>query len=163
MDTQLPRYAQRPPRVQPDPGRGAAYAPNTARARAHQRHTGLRAVGLALLLLATPGCGALLLVGGASGSAIAFATGELRATEDNSLAALDEACRIAVETLGYEEVESTRSEGRARWRAVTVGGDPVDIHLIAKESDETVVRIRIGVFGNEGRSRLVLEQIRQSL
>jgi hypothetical protein len=43
------------------------------------------------------------------------------------------------------------------------GGDPVDIRLIAKDDDQTDLRIRIGVFGNEARSRLVLEQIRQAL
>lgn len=122
-----------------------------------------RAILLCLSLLAAPGCGALLLVGGAGTSAIAFATGELRATEEASLAALDEACRVAVETLGYSEIESSRDDEKARWQAVTAGGEPVDIHLHAKRPDQTEVRIRIGVFGHEGRSRLVLEQIRQSL
>jgi hypothetical protein len=123
----------------------------------------VKAALLTLLLLGTPGCGALLLVGGAGTSAIAFATGELQVTEEAPLMALDEACQIAVETLGYEDIQSTRDTDRARWRAVTAGGDPVDIRLSAKEPDRTEVRIRIGVFGSEGRSRLVLEQIRQSL
>ena len=43
------------------------------------------------------------------------------------------------------------------------GGDPVDIRLIFRSEDKTDLRIRIGVFGNEARSRLVLEQIRQAL
>lgn len=118
---------------------------------------------LGALLLGMPGCGALLLVGGAGTSAIAFATGELRATEDAPLTAVDDACRIAIETLGYKDVESTRDAKKVRWQATTAGGEPVDIHLTAREPDETGVRIRIGVFGHEGRSRLVLEQIRQSL
>lgn len=124
-------------------------------------------LGLAALLLAiavgSAGCGALLLVGGAGTSAIAFATGELRATEDVPLAELDAACESAIETLGYREVEAHRETDKVRWQATTPGGDPVDIRLTAKGSDQTTVRIRIGVFGDEGRSRLVLEQIRQSL
>ena len=118
---------------------------------------------LLALTVCSTGCGALLLVGGAGTSAIAFATGELRATEDAPIEELDAACESAIETLGYQKVEVHRETGKVRWQATTPGGDPVDIRLIAKESDRTTVRIRIGVFGDEGRSRLVLEQIRQSL
>ena len=110
-----------------------------------------------------PGCGLLLLVGGAGTSAIAFATGELRVTEDTSLAALDQATGAAVETLRYAEIDAQREADRVRWQARTAGGDPVDIRLIARGPERTDLRIRIGVFGNEARSRLVLEQIRQSL
>ncbi len=124
-------------------------------------------VSLTTLLLAaagfTTGCGALLLVGGAGTSAIAFATGELRATEKTPLVELHEACRVAVVALGYEEVEAVRDADKVRWRATTAGGDPVDIRLRARGPERTEVRIRVGIFGNEARSRLVLEQIRQSL
>lgn len=109
------------------------------------------------------GCGALLLVGGAGTSAIAFATGELRSQEEHSLTALDQACALAVEALAYDEIETEREEDRIRWRARTAGGDPVDIQLISKGPEETELRIRVGVFGDETRSRLVLEQIHQSL
>ena len=63
-----------------------------------------------------------------------------------------------------ESATGTKDLGdRIRWRATTAGGDPVDIRLIAKGDEQTDLRIRIGVFGNEARSRLVLEQIRQAL
>ena len=124
----------------------------------------LGVAGLLLTLaVCSAGCGALLLVGGAGTSAIAFATGELRATEDVPIEQLDAACERAIETLGYQKVEAHRQAEKVRWQATTPGGDPVDIRLIAKKSDQTTIRIRIGVFGDEGRSRLVLEQIRQSL
>jgi hypothetical protein len=115
------------------------------------------------LMLLSSGCSALLLLGGAGTSAIAFATGELRATEEVPLADLDPACGIALETLGYSEIEFDRSADRARWQAKTAGGDPVDIRLRAKGPNRTEIRIRVGVFGDETRSRLVLEQIHQSL
>lgn len=102
-------------------------------------------------------------MGGAGTSAIAFATGELRATEEAPLAALDGATARALETLGYEDLEVELGEDRVRWRATTPSGDPVDIRLLARGPERTAVRIRIGVFGDEPRSRLVLEQIRQSL
>lgn len=109
------------------------------------------------------GCGALLLLGGAGSSAIAFATGELRTTEETRLTRLDVATGLAFETLGYEAIESTRAPGRVHWQARTPGGDPVHLHLRARSKERTRLRIRVGVFGDESRSRLVLEQIRQSL
>lgn len=122
---------------------------------------------LAALFAATllqSGCGVLLLAGGAGTSAIAFATGELRVTENVPLETLHEATKSAVETLRYLDAEAILEEnGRIRWRATTAGGDPVDIRLVARGEDRTDLRIRIGVFGNEARSRLVLEQIRQAL
>ena len=121
------------------------------------------AFALAWAAWATSGCGALLLVGGAGTSAIAFATGELRSTEDVPIASLDEACARAIDTLGYDEIETDRSADRVRWQARTAGGDPVDIRLVAKAPERTELRIRIGVFGDETRSRLVREQIQQSL
>jgi hypothetical protein len=125
------------------------------------RIAGLSAlIGLAAL---SPGCGALLLVGGAGTSAIAFATGELRSRESTPLAELDAAVATAVDVLGYDEVETERDADRIRWLARTAGGDRVDIRLLAKGRDSTQLRIRIGVFGDEAKSRLVLEQIHQAL
>ena len=108
------------------------------------------------------GCGALVL-GGSRSSSITFEAGELRSNEENSLAELDLACREAVETLGYEQIQTTREEGLIRWTARTAGGESVDLQLARKSSMRTELRIRIGVLGNEAKSRLVLEQIHQSL
>lgn len=115
------------------------------------------------MVLAQGGCGALLLVGGAGTSAIAFATGELRVTEAASLTQVHDATRLAVEALRYADAEAVLTKDNVRWTATTAGGDPVDIRLYADGPEQTELRIRIGIFGNEARSRLVLEQIRQSL
>lgn len=131
--------------------------------RAGPRAPGLVAGLACLAVTLQAGCGALLLVGGAGTSAIAFATGELRVTEAVPLRTLEQATATAVETLRYDDPEALREPDRVHFRATTAGGDPVVIRLIARGPERTDVRIRIGVFGNEARSRLVLEQIRQSL
>lgn len=115
------------------------------------------------LIACSTGCGALLLVGGAGTSAIAFATGELRSREETPLAEVDAAVATAVDVLGYDEVETERDADRIRWRARTAAGDRVDIRLLARGRDSTELRIRIGVFGDEAKSRLVLEHIHQAL
>jgi len=108
------------------------------------------------------GCG-MLLSSRLSESTITFEAGELRSNEETSLADLERACRKAVETLGYEEIETTPEPDQIRLTARTVGGEPVELQLSAKGSSRTELRIRVGVLGNEARSRLVLEQIHQSL
>ena len=115
------------------------------------------------LIAASSGCGALLLVGGAGTSAIAFATGELRSTEDAAMEDVEAACAVAIDRLGYEDVEVEREADRVRFRARTAGGEPVDLRVLARGPERTELRIRIGVFGDETTSRLVLEEIHQSL
>ena len=110
-----------------------------------------------------PGCGALLLIGGPDANTIVFETGELRSNEAVPLAELDLACQKAVEMLGYENVETFHEADSIHLSAQTAGGDPVELQLAATSSKQTELRIRVGVLGNEARSRLVLEQIHQSL
>lgn len=128
-----------------------------------RRRTSVRLLLILGLAIGSGGCGALLLVGGAGTSAIAFATGELRVTEDVPLSALDTACLFAVERLAYEDIRIERDADRVRFRARTPGGEPVDLRLLAKGPEKTDLRIRIGTFGDESTSRLVLEEIHQSL
>ncbi len=135
--------------------------PRSSASRRASRCAALAA--LTAVVAASNGCGALLLLGGAGTSAIAFATGELRSREPSPLARLDAACATAVDVLSYDAVETERDANQIRWRARTAAGDPVDIRLVAKGPDATEVRIRIGVFGDEAKSRLVLEEIHQAL
>lgn len=136
----------------------------TRRSRTARRLPRLAALAaLSGVVAASSGCGALLLIGGAGTSAIAFATGELRSREPSPLARLDAACATAVDVLSYDAVETEREANQVRWRARTAAGDPVDIRLVAKGPEATEVRIRIGVFGDEAKSRLVLEEIHQAL
>lgn len=109
------------------------------------------------------GCGALLRISGSETDTISFEAGELRSIEAVPLAKLDAACAKAALSLGYDEVHATREKNRVLLTARTVGGEPVELQLAAKYSKRTELRIRVGVLGNEARSRLLLEQIHQSL
>ena len=118
---------------------------------------------MVLLTALATGCGTLGLIGGSNRSPITFETGELRSNEEVPLAELDLACRKAIEILGYEEIEATHEADRVHRKARMAGGDTVELQLFARSSKRTELRIRVGVLGNEARSRLVLEQIHQSL
>ena len=116
-----------------------------------------------LFVLTSGGCGALILPGAAATSPITFTTGELHSTEEVSLGELDDACKAAIERLAYEKLDVSREADQVRFRARTTGGEPVDLHLFARGPLRTELRIRIGLFGDETTSRLVLEEVRQSL
>lgn len=121
------------------------------------------ALVIALLIALATGCGTLLKLAGSEADAIIFKTGELRTMEEVPLTELDLACQKAVEKLGYEEIAMTYEADSIRLTARTAGGEPVELQLAATRPRRTELRIRIGVLGNEARSRLVLEQIHQSL
>jgi len=121
-------------------------------------------IWLFIVLLATAGgCGGMILAADPVTSGGAFEAGELRSTQEAPLSQVDSACEQAIERLGYEDVEIERETDRIRYRARSVGGEPVDIRLVANDSEHTDVRIRIGILGDETTSRLVLEEIHQSL
>jgi hypothetical protein len=129
-----------------------------------RNHSAITMLALTVLVatLAT-GCSGLLFVGGPEAEPISFEAGELRSTEQATLAELDSASRAAIEAIGCDIVDVQRETEQIRWQARTAGGDPVDVLLIATSTKQTELRIRIGVLGDETRSRLVLEEIQQSL
>lgn len=117
----------------------------------------------ASLIVSLGGCGLLPISSGDGASKIAFSTGVLRSNEETSFAAVDAACTVALDRLGYGDLEVERETDRTRFRARTAGGEPVDVRVFERGPSLTELRIRIGLFGNETTSRLVLEQIHQSL
>ena len=115
---------------------------------------------LVLTLAGSAGCGALLRLAETESDEIAFADGVLSVTEKSPLSEVHEACHRAYRALGYQEVTNADPN---RLQAKTPSGDPVDILLTAKDPQRTELKIQIGVIGNEAHSRLLLEQIRQSI
>lgn len=120
-------------------------------------------LALACLAAFGTGCGWLASFGGPPPGTISFASGELLSIEPHALQALDVASGSAIQAMGYAEAEASREEGRVRWQARTAGGEPVEIRLDAKDEKTTELRIRVGVLGDEARSRLLLEQVHRAL
>jgi hypothetical protein len=121
---------------------------------------------LAITLALVPfcaGCIALPFITGRDDNPIVFAEGELRSAETASLEDLAVACRAAIDILGYDQADIFREEEQIRWQTQTAGGDPVEIHLTMAGRNPILLRIRIGIIGDEARSRLVLEEIHRAL
>ncbi|HIG72465.1 MAG: DUF3568 family protein [Myxococcales bacterium] len=129
-----------------------------------RNHLAIKVMAAAIVLAVIgTGCVALQLFAGGDDNPITFTDGELQSTESASFENLVVACRAAIEILGYDESDTLREEEHIRWQARTAGGDPVEIQLTTTDQKRIMLRIRIGIIGDEARSRLVLEEIHQSL
>ncbi len=124
--------------------------------------TGLRLL-VCLALLAPTGCAAVLLAGGAAAGAgtVAYVRGDLESTEELTLDQAWSASRAALADLDLT-VTATEKDGTSA--SVTARGADERRILVTlqRRSDRlTHLRIRVGIFGDEALSHIVLEKIRQ--
>jgi hypothetical protein len=111
------------------------------------------------------GCAVVLIGSGAIAGAglVAYAKGELSAIEEVSFPRAWAAAQAAMDDLDLTIVSRQRGEVSAK--LVARGGDNrrVTVSLERQVGDLTEIRVRVGIFGEESLSRLVLEKIRQRL
>jgi len=120
-------------------------------------------VALALPVTAT-GCVALAIGGAAAGVAgIAYTTGDLEATIAAPLDEVWSATQEANQELGFAVKTRAKDQLGARLESTQARGDDVKIHLESLGEKTTKVSIRIGTFGNEQQSRLILRRIQENL
>ena len=116
-------------------------------------------------LAAQLSCAALLVGGGAIAGAgmVAYAKGELSATEEASFPRVWAAAQAAMDDLEFTIV--SREMGEVAAKLVARGSDNrrVTVNLERHVGDLTEIRVRVGIFGEESLSRLVLDKIRQRL
>ncbi len=119
---------------------------------------------LGILLFSSSGCVALLVGGGAGAGTVAYINGELKSTEEASIDRTWEAAQEAVKDLEFvitsKEKENTSS---AKLIARDAGDKKIEIELKKVSEHLTRVTIRVGVFGDEPLSRLILERLKKSL
>jgi endo-beta-N-acetylglucosaminidase D len=123
---------------------------------------------LIILLMGTAGlvqgCGLeLLLVGAGAAGTIAYVRGDLEAVESEKLDVLYEATLKAVEKLEL----SVTTKSKDAMSAMVVVRDAQDkkitIKLKAVTEEATKLYIRVGIFGSETKSRLIYQEIHESL
>jgi hypothetical protein len=116
-------------------------------------------VGMAV---STGGC-LLLAVGAGAAGTVAYMGGDLEAVESRNLADVYEATLKAAEQL---ELRTTK-ESKDALSAVIVARDAQDkkvtIKLRAPSEESTKISIRVGVFGDETKSRLIYQKIHDNL
>ena len=105
-----------------------------------------------------PGC--FLVAVGAAGAAgagtVAYVRGELDATLGSPFASVVEATSRAVNKLQFTTVRETKDALTYELVTRTADDKKVDILVTNKAENLTRVRIRIGLFGSEDESRIIL-------
>ncbi|UJS18034.1 MAG: DUF3568 domain-containing protein [Candidatus Jettenia sp.] len=98
----------------------------------------------------------------AAGTA-AYTLGELRSMEQVSLDRTWQAAQKAVEDLEYTVTSREKDALAANLIARGAGDKKIEINLRKVSEEMTEVKIRVGTFGDESLSRLVLKRIKKNL
>jgi hypothetical protein len=114
-------------------------------------------VGMGLLM--NSGCAAVL-VGGAAGTVL-YVKGELHSTEGASLDRAWNATQAAIGDMGFTVTAKDKDAVSAELNAITADGKRIKIVLNREADNVTEISIRVGTFGDESMSRLILERIRK--
>ena len=112
---------------------------------------------------ALPGCLALAVGAAAGVGTYAYVEGELKTMFDSNLDRTWDATRAAIDDLQFRVEESTKDALGARLVAREADGKTVKINEEAKGGNLTEVRVRVGTFGDEAQSRLILDKIKARL
>ena len=114
-----------------------------------------------LLLLSS--CVAFI-VGGAVGvGAVIYQKGQLTSHEGTSYDETLAAVFKAMDQLNYAVEKTEKSVAKEKVIAVTPEGKKIHTTVKYKTIDHTEITIRVGTFGNEELSRMVLDQIKGNL
>ncbi len=121
------------------------------------------------LMLAVPflfsGCAAALIAGGVGVGAgtVAFIKGQLESTEMVTLDRAWAATQQTMEELEFDVEEKKKDALNAKLIAKDSNRRRIEIRLERKDENKTTIKIRIGVFGDEEDSRMILREIRANL
>jgi len=126
-----------------------------------------RAISFILLGMSFLLQGCILLAVGAGAAAgvgaVAYLKGELQTTYAASLDRTWEASLDALKDLNYRVISSEKGGAEGNIEAKLVGGDEVKISLSIPGPGTTLVKIRVGVFGDESVSRTINSKIASNL
>lgn len=115
-------------------------------------------------------CGAVYLsgcvvaaVGAGAAGTVAFFRGDLEAVESASLERVYKATERTVEKLKLGVTKVTRDSSQATFVVRDAAGEKITIKLKATAKNTTKLSIRIGMFGDEIKSRQIYQKIHDTL
>lgn len=122
------------------------------------------AIALLLIgsLLLVSGCAAVV-VGGAAGAGVAYSMGALKSVEPATIEKTFIAAQAALKDLEFHETMVSKDAIEARVEGETASEKSVTIRLKRVTDQATEVHIRVGTFGDETISRLLLEKMKAKL
>ncbi len=120
---------------------------------------------MASLLALGSGC-VLFVVGAAAGAGVAgyaWVNGEIQTTEPASLDRTWNAVLAAMKDLEFPVTEQSKDALEASLTAHNASNTNISIKLKNLSNNSTEIRIRVGTFGDESMSRIILDKISHHL
>ena len=117
---------------------------------------------LGMMILSTAGC-VPLLVGAAAGAGIAYVKGTLEANFDRPVKTVHKASVAALKVLKLEIKDEDVSQHSSEIKAEYQDGIKVNIKTEALTEHTSKISIRIGVFGDQTKSEMILDAIKKRL
>lgn len=127
-----------------------------------KRRSWLLSLMLLSLLPVISGCVAVVAAGGAAGG-VAYVRGELQATLDEPVTAVNEAVIEAGEALGLNSISAAGDKLGGEFVFRNAQDEKVTIQTEPVTEKSTELGIRIGLFGDQARSQLILDAIKEEL
>jgi PDZ domain-containing secreted protein len=116
---------------------------------------------LLLTVAMLAGCWAAVAAGGAAAGTYVYLQGKLESSEQATLDKAHAAALAAVKELEFELKSDRKDAVEGRVVAEKADGDDITISLKRETEKTTKVTIRVGTFGNESLSTLILETMRK--
>jgi hypothetical protein len=117
---------------------------------------------LSLIPVFLGGCVAVVAAGGAAGG-VAYIRGELQVTLDERVADVNDAVEAAGKDLELNRISGERDQMGGKFIFRNAQDEKITITTTAETDATTKLGIRIGLFGNEQQSMLILDRIRDNL
>ena len=116
-------------------------------------------------VMGNAGCALLLIGTGAAAGAgtMAYLQGEMKATREVTMEKATQAVEAALKDLQFPITDRSKEGGRDKIVSRASGDKKIEITLKAITGAITEIRIRVGVFGDESISRVVLQKIDKHL
>jgi len=118
---------------------------------------------LGIPLLVGSGCAALLIGGGAGAGTVAYLKGELKSTEEASIDKTWQAAQETMKDLEFVITSKEKDTFSAKLIAYRANDKKVEMYLQKASERTTEVKIRVGVFGDESLSLIILESLKKHL
>lgn len=120
-------------------------------------------IPLAAIVCLLHGCAGVILAGGAAGSTFVYLNGELKTQEEVSLEKLYAAALRMTDKMDFEIQEKSKDGLTGRIYAKGAGDKDIYINMKSLDENNTELRIRIGIIGDEVMSKRIHKEILKQL
>ena len=128
-----------------------------------KHHKAVLVLSAVLLSMLLAGCAALLLGGAAGAGGVVYVKGKLNEDINASASQVHDAAVAALKELKLPIIEDTHDNLSAKMKSRFADGTEVWIDIASLSTEASQITIRVGVVGDEYRSRQILDAVHRNL